>query len=80
MWNLLHEYKKRLSYNIDDLVTRTEHNRDYRENRIEDAACILIVNLKNFHCGWKEYKARPLIRAILGNAEEIRRYAVERSP
>ncbi len=66
-------------YNIDDLVTRTEHNRDYRENAVEDAACIVNSELEKFSLWWKEYKARPLIRAILGNAEEIRRMQLNRT-
>lgn len=66
-------------YNIDDLTELSNLNRDQRENEIQKAAQIVADELDKFALWWQEFKVRPLIRAIVSKAEEIRRSHLERT-
>jgi glutamyl-tRNA reductase len=60
-------------YNIDDLTGLSNVNRKQREDEIQKATQIIDDELDKFALWWQEFKVRPLIRAIMSQAEEIRR-------
>ena len=66
-------------YNIDDLTGLSALNRRQRENEIQKAMQIVNDELDNFASWWQEFKVRPLIRAMMGKAEEIRRFHFKRT-
>jgi glutamyl-tRNA reductase len=66
-------------YNIDDLTGLSNLNRKQRENEIQKAVQIINDELDNFALWWQEFKLRPLIRAMMSKAEEIRRSHFERT-
>jgi glutamyl-tRNA reductase len=66
-------------YNIDDLTGLSNVNRKQRENEIRKAVQIIDDELDNFASWWQEFKVRPLIRALMSKAEEIRRSHFERT-
>lgn len=59
-------------YNIDDLTRLSHTNRDLRENEIIRAEEIIGQEMDRFVQWWQEYKVRPLVRAMLSKADEIR--------
>ncbi len=59
-------------YNIDDLTGLSNLNRKQRQSEIRKASQIIADELGNFALWWQEFKVRPLIRAMMGKAEEIR--------
>jgi len=66
-------------YNIDDLTELSALNRKQREDEIEKAAQIIADELDKFALWWQEFKVRPLIRAMMSKAEEIRRSHFDRT-
>lgn len=60
-------------YNIDDLTGLSNLNRKQRQSEIRKASQIIADELDKFALWWQEFKVRPLIRAMMGKAEEIRR-------
>lgn len=66
-------------YNIDNLTELSDINRKQRENEIQEAAGIISDELDKFAAWWHEFKVRPLIRALMGKAEEIRRAHLDRT-
>ncbi len=66
-------------YNIDDLTGLSNVNRKQREDEIQKATQIIYDELDNFASWWQEFKVRPLIRALMSRAEEIRRSHFERT-
>jgi len=59
-------------YNIDDLTELSALNRKQREDEIQKATQIIADELDKFVLWWQEFKVRPLIRAMMSKAEEIR--------
>lgn len=66
-------------YNIDDLTELSNLNRNRRENEIQKATQIVADELDKFALWWREFKVRPLIRAMVSKAEEIRRSQLDRT-
>ena len=66
-------------YNIDDLTELSNLNRKQREDEIQKATQIIDDELDKFALWWQEFKVRPLIRAMMSKAEEIRRSHFDRT-
>jgi glutamyl-tRNA reductase len=66
-------------YNIDDLTGLSVLNRKQREDEIEKASQIIAEELDKFSLWWQEFRVRPLIRAMMSRAEEIRRSHFKRT-
>jgi glutamyl-tRNA reductase len=66
-------------YNIDDLTGLSNLNRKQRQSEIRKASQIIDDELGKFALWWQEFKVRPLIRAMMGKAEEIRRSHFDRT-
>jgi len=66
-------------YNIDDLTGLSNLNRKQRENEIRKTTQIVADELDKFTSWWQEFKVRPLIRAMMSKAEEIRRSHFDRT-
>jgi len=66
-------------YNIDDLTELSALNRKQREDEIQKATQIIADELDKFVLWWQEFKVRPLIRAMMSKAEEIRRSQFDRT-
>lgn len=69
--------KNAFLYNIDDLSQISEQNRQQRELEIRKAEEIISAELAKFATWWQDFKVRPLIRAMMSRAEEIRRSHLE---
>ena len=66
-------------YNIDDLSQISEDNHRQRESEARKAGSIISDELADFTTWWQAFEVRPLIRAIMGKAEGIRRSHLERT-
>ncbi len=66
-------------YNIDKITELSNSNSRQRESEIQKAAQVVAEELDKFASWWQEYKVRPLIRGVMGKAEEIRRSQLERT-
>jgi len=66
-------------YNIDDLTELSSLNRKQREDEVQKATQIIDDELDKFALWWQEFKVRPLIRAMMSKAEEIRRSHFDRT-
>ena len=66
-------------YNIDDLSQISGQNRRQRQSEVRKAEIIISAELAKFTSWWQDYKVRPLIRAMMSQAEEIRRSHVDRT-
>jgi len=66
-------------YNIDDLTELSNLNRKQREGEIHRGREIIASELDKFTSWWQEFKLRPLIRAMMSKAEEIRRSHLDRT-
>jgi glutamyl-tRNA reductase len=66
-------------YNIDDLTGLSKLNRKQREDEVQKATQIIDDELDNFALWWQEFRVRPLIRALMSRAEDIRRSHFERT-
>ena len=66
-------------YNIDNLSQISGQNRRQRQSEVRKAEIIISAELAKFTSWWQDYKVRPLIRALMSQAEEIRRSHVDRT-
>ncbi len=66
-------------YNIDDLTHIANQNRQQREEEIEQAEAIVAAELTQFVDGWRTLEVRPVISALMGKAEKIRRSQLNRT-
>jgi glutamyl-tRNA reductase len=66
-------------YNIDDLTGLSKLNRKQREDEVQRAVQIIDDELDDFASWWQEFRVRPLIRALMSRAEDIRRSHFERT-
>ena len=66
-------------YNIDNLAELSNLNRKQREGEIQKAGEIIASELDKFASWWQDFKVRPLIRAMMSKAEEIRRSHLDRT-
>lgn len=66
-------------YNIDDLSQISGQNRQQRESEVREADKIISAELARFATWWQDFKVRPLICAMMGKAEEIRRLHLDRT-
>ncbi len=66
-------------HNIDDITGLAEANREQRGGEMERAALVVADELEKFAVWWQEFKVRPLIKAMTGKAEAIRRAQLERT-
>ncbi|OGO24984.1 MAG: hypothetical protein A2144_10355 [Chloroflexi bacterium RBG_16_50_9] len=64
-------------YNIDDITELSSENLKQRENEIARAERIVAEELDSFNSWWREFEVRPLIKAMMTKAEEIRRFHLE---
>ncbi len=66
-------------YNIDDLSQISEQNRGQRQSEVKKAEEIISVELAKVASWWQSFNVRPLIRAMMSKAEEIRRSHLDRT-
>ncbi len=66
-------------YNIDDFSQISEQNRWQRESEVRKVEKIISAEMAKFASWWQGFKVRPLIRAMMSKAEEIRRSHLERT-
>jgi len=66
-------------YNIDDLSQISKQNRRQREFEVRKAEQIISAELAKFSIWWRDFKVRPLVRAMMSKAEEIRQSHLERT-
>ena len=66
-------------YNIDDLTQIADQNRQQREEEIEQAEVIIAAELARFVSWWRTLEVRPVISALMGKAEKIRRSQLNRT-
>lgn len=66
-------------YNIDDITRLSNENLKLREQEIARAERIVFEELESFNAWWREYKVRPVIRAMMNKAEKIRHSHLERT-
>ena len=66
-------------YNIDDISRISKQNRRQRESGVRKVEKIISAELVRFALWWRDFKVRPLIRALMSKAEEIRRSHLERT-
>ncbi len=66
-------------YNIDDLNSISERNRQQRESEIEAASAIIAEEVERFASGWQSLRSRPVVSALMQKAEDIRRTQWEKT-
>jgi glutamyl-tRNA reductase len=66
-------------YNIDHITGLSHENLKQRENEIARAERIVAEELESFNSWWREFEARPLIKAMMSKAEEARSFHLERT-
>lgn len=66
-------------YNIDDLTRLCNANFDQRTGEIDKTMLIIADEVERFSSWWKEYKIRPVIRAISDKVEKIRSTQLDRT-
>jgi glutamyl-tRNA reductase len=59
-------------FNIDDLIVISEANRKKRERAIQMAEQALSLEVDKFIANWEDFEVRPLIRALMSQAEKVR--------
>jgi len=64
-------------YDIDDLVNTCRENNNLRQEETQDAIGIIDEEVTRFMRYWQELGVRPLVKALLERAEEIRRSKLE---
>jgi glutamyl-tRNA reductase len=75
----VNQIKNVFLYNIDDITELASINYRQREKEIQKVVQIVSDELDKFASWWQEYKVRPLISAMMGKAEEIRRSHLKRT-
>ncbi len=66
-------------YNIDDLSQISNQNRRQRESEVREAEKVISIEVAKFASWWQDFKVRPVIRAMMSKAEEIRRSHLDRT-
>ncbi|OGO44605.1 MAG: glutamyl-tRNA reductase [Chloroflexi bacterium RBG_16_60_22] len=66
-------------YNIDDLSRISDKNCRQRRSEVKEAEDVVAAELAKFTSWWQDFKVRPLIRAMMSKAEEIRRSHLDRT-
>jgi glutamyl-tRNA reductase len=66
-------------YNIDDLITVSEANRKQREGWVEQADQIISAEALKTMSWWQTLATRPVVRALMSQAEEIRAHQMEKT-
>ncbi len=66
-------------YNIDDLSHISQQNQRQREAEVNKVEEIIAVEKAKFVSWWQEYKVRPVIRAMMSQADEVRRSHLKRT-
>ena len=59
-------------YDIDDLINTCQDNYNHRQDEIQSAMDIVDHEVERFMRYWQELKVRPVIKALLRKAENIR--------
>jgi len=59
-------------YNIDDLTRISEQNQKQRKEEVDKAARIIEVEMAEFKDWWRALEVRPVITALMKQAEDIR--------
>jgi glutamyl-tRNA reductase len=75
----VNQIKNVFLYNIDDITELSSINHRQREKEIQKVVQIVSEELDKFTSWWQECKVRPLISAMMGKAEEIRRSHLNRT-
>jgi glutamyl-tRNA reductase len=65
-------------YNIDDLTEISDSNRKQREVDVLQAEEILRGEMDRFVSWWQDLQVRPVVRALMSKAEEIRSAQLDR--
>ena len=73
------QIKNAFLYNIDDLSQISEQNRRQRESEVGKAERVISAELAKVAAWWQNFNVRPLIRAMMSKAEEIRQSHLERT-
>ncbi len=66
-------------YNIDDITRLSNENLKQREHEIAKTERIVAEELESFNSWWREFEVRPLIKAMMSKAEEIRSAHLKRT-
>ncbi|MFC1942520.1 glutamyl-tRNA reductase [Chloroflexota bacterium] len=66
-------------YNIDDLSHISAQNQRQRQKEVKKVEEIITKEKAKFALWWQEYKVMPVIRAMMSQAEEIRRFQLKRT-
>ena len=66
-------------YNIDDLSHISQQNQRQREAEVNKVEKIIDVEKTKVASWWREYKVRPVIRAMMSQADEVRRSHLKRT-
>ena len=66
-------------HNIDDLTEIAAGNRQQRRDEIEEVTAIIGTEINKFASWWDSYQVRPIISALMGQAEEIRQHEMKRT-
>ena len=66
-------------YNIDDLTQISDLNRRQREGEIRKAEEIIAAEVANFASWWQAFEVRPIVSALMGKAERVRRLQLNRT-
>ena len=66
-------------HNIDDLTEIAARNRGKRHTEIEEVSAIIDTEVGKFASWWDTYQVRPIISALMGQAEEIRQREMKRT-
>jgi len=66
-------------YNIDELATVAEENRQQRAGEIEKAEKIVAFETERFMAWWQTVGYRPVLSALMGRAEAIRSAHLDRT-
>ncbi len=59
-------------YDIDDLVNTCQVNHNHRQDELQSATAIVDTEVSKFIGFWQELAVRPLVKALLERAEDIR--------
>ncbi len=66
-------------YNIDDLTKISNRNRQQREGEIQMAMEIITAEVDRFTSWWQALEVRPIVSALMKNAEGIRHRQLNRT-
>ncbi|MFC2067409.1 glutamyl-tRNA reductase [Chloroflexota bacterium] len=66
-------------YNIDDLSSISQQNQQQRKGEVNKVEEIIAVEKAKFASWWQAYKVSPVIRAMMSQADEVRRSHLKRT-